>query len=143
MPRPTKMDEVGVIYFIESPEQDAVKIGYSSGPASGRLAALQTGNPEPLILMGTIRATYGAEQALHAGLRSQRLRLEWYPQKDGIWMFVNELMDEGLDRCMDWLLENHPTAADVETLEEAQLHCRPVTADEMTELIAESFVATP
>lgn len=75
------------VYFIASPEQDAVKIGYSSGV--DRLAALRTGNPSPLIELARIPAGRAVERALHDALARYRIRGEWFRDDSlfGIYMY--------------------------------------------------------
>lgn len=42
------------IYFIQAGEGGAIKIGYTSGPATARLATLQTGCPHELRLRAAL-----------------------------------------------------------------------------------------
>jgi hypothetical protein len=55
-----------------------VKIGFSGGPIESRLAALQTGCPEPLIVYGRSRGTMWHEEKMHIKFAAYRLRGEWF-----------------------------------------------------------------
>lgn len=69
------------------------KIGYSKTPER-RVESLQTGNPEPVVLVGTIEGTKDTELQLHQQFHAKRVRGEWF-----------ELTDEDVQ----WLLK--PTSA--------------------------------
>lgn len=85
------------MYFIESPSQGAVKIGFADDVYQ-RLKSLQTGNPAELNLLATIPCELGAERRVHALLRKKRIRLEWYPSDDAqLFWFMSELQDDLFD----------------------------------------------
>lgn len=66
----------GYVYFITSGE--ATKVGWSLDPER-RLRSLQTGNPEPLVLLAKIEGTKKDERRIHKSLRRARLHgLEWF-----------------------------------------------------------------
>ena len=71
------VSQIGYLYLIESWGQKLGKIGHGARPGERR-SQLQTGNPEPLVLMAAIPALYDAESALHEVLVEYRVRLEWY-----------------------------------------------------------------
>ena len=69
------------VYFIQD-EQAATKIGISGNPTQ-RVATLQTGHPESLILWKTIRCRSAAdaravERDLHSYFERQRMNGEWF-----------------------------------------------------------------
>lgn len=53
------------------------KIGHSVTPGK-RIASLQTGSPEPIILVGTIPGSRDDEQEWHRQFRSKRVHGEWF-----------------------------------------------------------------
>ncbi|MEN1681078.1 MAG: GIY-YIG nuclease family protein [Planctomycetota bacterium] len=62
-------------YFIQQGRGGPIKIGVASDPLS-RLAALQTGNPEQLFLLGSIKGD--CEGHLHRKFAKHRLVGEWF-----------------------------------------------------------------
>lgn len=109
---------VGHLYCIYSPEQDAVKFGFSE-TIYQRLKSLQTGNPEELHLRGWVRTVAESESIVHELLKGHNVRLEWYPDSDVTWSFFNELQDEALDMAMEYLAENMPNAEGPHALDQA------------------------
>ncbi|WP_422923092.1 GIY-YIG nuclease family protein [Singulisphaera sp. PoT] len=65
------------VYFIRDRVARAIKIGTARDPRK-RLAALQTGNPNPLKLMGTIPGGEHEEAQLHARFSAHRGLGEWF-----------------------------------------------------------------
>lgn len=74
----------GCVYFIRQGIDGCIKIGWSIGDASERMVNLQTGNAEPLILMGSVAAeSQLAEREWHARFDAHRRRGEWFwPHSD-------------------------------------------------------------
>lgn len=66
------------LYFIEMVESKRIKIGYTAGYAERRMSQLQTGQPERLILLGTIEGEMSDERSLHRELKQYRLGGEWF-----------------------------------------------------------------
>lgn len=66
----------GVVYFAQC--RDAVKIGYTTGSPDARVAALQTGCPWPIWLLGSVASPPAGEVLLHNALADHRLRGEWF-----------------------------------------------------------------
>lgn len=66
----------GKVYIAEC--QGLYKIGYTSGDPLGRIAALQTGNPFPVELIGSIPGSRALEKHLHAVYRARKVRGEWH-----------------------------------------------------------------
>lgn len=66
----------GVVYFAQC--RDAVKIGYTAGSPEARIAALQTGCPWPIWLLGSVPSPPTGEVLLHNAFASHRLRGEWF-----------------------------------------------------------------
>jgi hypothetical protein len=67
-----------MIYLVEAVGVGRVKIGYTSGDARDRLAALQTGSPVPLRIVATMEGGPGLERTLHAAFEVHRLHGEWF-----------------------------------------------------------------
>lgn len=77
MTEPRLPPGAGVIYFIEAGD-GPIKIGFTSGSATNRMAALQTGNPSVLRLRAAIRGTVADERRWHRQLDASRLNGEWF-----------------------------------------------------------------
>lgn len=66
------------VYFIQSGgAQGPIKIGRAED-VDARLRELQTGNPQKLTLLATMRGGRAAERTLHARFRTSRIRGEWF-----------------------------------------------------------------
>lgn len=72
-------ERYGIVYFFGPKDTGAVKIGYTSSrdPAK-RLAQLQTGSAETLIVLGTINGGPLVERTIHGLLAAHRVRGEWF-----------------------------------------------------------------
>ena len=71
------------VYFIHDERRRAVKVGCTVGRPTSRLAALQTGNSDPLHLIDTVPNTFRTmETRIHALLRPFRLDggTEWFAE---------------------------------------------------------------
>lgn len=66
-----------MIYFIKASQSGAIKIGTSNDPR-GRFAALQTGSPEPLELIGVMPGQMDEEKRLHQTFARFRMHGEWF-----------------------------------------------------------------
>ena len=92
-------DDKSFIYIIHSIDQNAFKVGYTSG--TPRLPSLQTGNPTTMRLVRTIPAERQCEPAIHVALAAYRIRGEWF-RDDGLmtWL-LSELLDarHAADQC--------------------------------------------
>lgn len=70
----------GLVYFIAS--EKAIKIGYTTRSPGERLAALQTGSPEPLEVLAVLApASLADERAIHRALAAHRLHGEWFDRE--------------------------------------------------------------
>lgn len=68
-----------MIYFIQDTGTGYHKIGYtSSKSANGRLGSCQTGNPNELVLIGTIEGSQEYEAELHKEYYNKNIRNEWF-----------------------------------------------------------------
>jgi hypothetical protein len=68
----------GIVYFIQDTRTLAVKIGFCLRKPEKRLAALQTGNANPLRLLGHVAASSLQETQLHAKFAPFHLQGEWF-----------------------------------------------------------------
>lgn len=68
-----------MIYFIQDTGTGYYKIGYTSlSSPKERLDSCQTGNPNKLVLIGTIDGTLEYEKELHNKYRENNIRNEWF-----------------------------------------------------------------
>lgn len=79
-----------MIYFIQAETSLFIKIGYTGGEADGRLKALQTGNPEPLTVLGTMLGDQDAERAMHTRFAHARMVGEWFRPVPELVRFIVE-----------------------------------------------------
>lgn len=80
-------DKDGFIYFIAAGA--SVKIGFASDVA-GRLAALQIGNHEKLILLHVEPGSMQDEARFHARFADLRTRGEWFSCRDDVATYIEE-----------------------------------------------------
>jgi excisionase family DNA binding protein len=85
-PLPPKYPFHEMVYFIEQVHDNGVnpiKIGFSNGGLSGRLAALRSASPYPLRVLGYMKGSREDEQRLHKRFRRDKLHGEWFkPSKN-------------------------------------------------------------
>jgi hypothetical protein len=82
--RAQKKHHRGFVYCIgEVGEWYAVKVGFSLKPIA-RVSELQTGNPRPLVLLGTIKGTVSTERDLHAKYIDYNIVGEWFTPADDL-----------------------------------------------------------
>jgi len=79
-----------VVYFIQAGEGGPIKIGYASN-FSKRLAALQTGCPVELSVLGMMPGGPREESELHVRLRWHRTRGEWFAPTDAVLRAIAEV----------------------------------------------------
>lgn len=68
----------GKIYFVRAGEDGPVKIGFTHGAPSDRIAALQTGCPYPIVYLGAIWGTQVEERQLHRRFINHWISGEWF-----------------------------------------------------------------
>lgn len=67
----------GYVYFMQATHGGPVKIGWAVDPAA-RLAELQTGHPDTLVIRRLVKGDRKLEAQLHRHYASARLRGEWF-----------------------------------------------------------------
>lgn len=82
----------GNIYFIRS--RNLVKIGYTAGKPSARLAKLQNGSPAKLELLGSIEGDDVIEKQLHWRFKTQHSHGEWFFFEGALRNYVKKLFSE-------------------------------------------------
>lgn len=92
--------ERGHLYFISSPKQEAVKVGFAVSTSS-RLSTLQTGNPHPLQIDLGIPVEFAAEREFHEFMRPHRIAREWYPADILLDMLSDALLEAWEDKVID------------------------------------------
>jgi hypothetical protein len=79
------IDVAGAVYFARC--GDRVKIGFSIDPQA-RLGILQSGNPEPLTLVGWMPGTQDSERNLHQQFSALHVRGEWFRAEPALLEFI-------------------------------------------------------
>lgn len=79
---------MGFVYFLRSGPAGAIKIGFTGTTPMVRLAALQTGNPEPLQFLGAIHGSHADEQRLHERFRHLHVHGEWFRAEADLLAFI-------------------------------------------------------
>ncbi len=67
-----------MLYFAQAEGIGRIKIGFTDGDVSARLADLQTGSPVPIRLLGTLAGTLEDEKDLHRRFGAARVCGEWF-----------------------------------------------------------------
>lgn len=80
-----------MIYFIRS--GDFVKIGVSDNPR-GRIAAIQTSNPNPIEVLGIVPGSYELEAELHQRFAHLRHKNEWFRDTKPIRQTIDDLLSK-------------------------------------------------
>lgn len=85
-----------VIYFIKNISNGQIKIGFADRP-NKRLADLQTGSTEKLVLIKAIEGDRAMEAELHKQFALHRLQGEWFTPADEIVQFIRGRDDRSLE----------------------------------------------
>lgn len=75
---PAARPKGGIVYFIQDTATAAVKVGFCLKKPEKRLAALQTGNSNPLRLVGHVPGSDTHESHLHRRFSRFRIQGEWF-----------------------------------------------------------------
>ena len=89
--RTGKRREAGFVYFVQAQRLELVKIGIASN-MSARLAALQCGSPDRLVVLGVEPHETPAllESELHTRFRKERQHGEWFNPSPALLSYVRE-----------------------------------------------------
>jgi hypothetical protein len=84
-----KSDPYGVVYFVGASMSGPVKIGFTTDrTAESRVAQLQTGSHEELVILGTIEAGPTVERAIHSVLSTHSVRGEWFEREPAMALYA-------------------------------------------------------
>lgn len=78
------------VYFLHSPANNRVKIGYSTNP-SNRIRSILTSSPTELKLLAVINGTRDDEQLLHQRFAHLRVHLEWFSAEPELLQHIEAL----------------------------------------------------
>jgi len=75
---------MGKIYLLHAVDTEKYKVGITSGPIEKRVAQLQTGNPDKIILLRDYESDHYRyiESFLHRKFMSKRAEGEWFLLED-------------------------------------------------------------
>lgn len=81
--------EKTALYFIQAQVTGLIKIGIALKPRE-RLAALQIGSPDKLVLLGVVRqpGARAVERALHAAMKEHRSHGEWFRPAPALLQYI-------------------------------------------------------
>jgi hypothetical protein len=83
-------DEWSVVYFIQDTGSMLIKIGQTTD-VKRRLSALQGGNANTLIVLGTVIGGQATERALHEQFKANHVVREWYRPHPDLMAFIQRL----------------------------------------------------
>ncbi len=84
-----KDDPYGVVYFVGASKTGPVKVGFTTDrSAESRLAQLQTGSHEELVILGTIEGGPAVERAIHNVLSVHLVRGEWFEREPALALYA-------------------------------------------------------
>lgn len=79
----------GVVYFVGAAESGPVKVGFTTDrTVESRLAQLQTGSHEKLLVLGKVDAGPAVERAIHNVLSTHLVRGEWFEREPALALFA-------------------------------------------------------
>ncbi len=81
-------------YFIHDEFSGAVKIGHAKNPRR-RMELFQTGNPNKLVLLGSIPGGEWVETEIHDHFKSAHLRGEWFRATTGVLRQIDNILQNG------------------------------------------------
>lgn len=85
-----KRGEIGFIYFIQSENNDLIKIGFTVD-LNRRIKMLQNMSPVKLKLLGSQKGSINDERKLHKRFKKYRSHGEWFEPKKIIINYINKL----------------------------------------------------
>ena len=88
-----------MLYFIRSGQY--VKIGVSANPR-GRIASIQTGNPDPIEVLGVVPGDRELEKELHREFAPLHHRGEWFRDDPAIHAASDRLAAPSVAPAVEW-----------------------------------------
>jgi hypothetical protein len=80
------------VYFIQAGKAGPIKIGRTVGKVGARMATLQTGSPEPLMLLAAVPGGASVERGIHERFADLRLRGEWFRREPTLLAFIEGII---------------------------------------------------
>jgi hypothetical protein len=80
--------DAGWIYYICSPDMRRIKIGFTKGPVTKRLKALQTGSPTELLIFAQHHGGPSVERELHAIFADDWIHGEWFSASEAMFQHM-------------------------------------------------------
>lgn len=109
--RGPKLAPVGLVYVVQGDPDGPVKIGFSLSTAlPSRLATLQTGNPFPLRILGSVEAYPRHERLAHVALAAERVFREWFAWSERTRSFVGAF-PAGIEIALNTARHTQPSMA--------------------------------
>lgn len=93
------------VYFIQQCKRGPIKIGIAADPKR-RLEGLQTGNPQPLRLLGFFAGGRAAERLLHDRFRTDHIRGEWFAPSEELLALVASLTTDDISADIAFEIEH-------------------------------------
>ena len=90
----------GQVYFLLAPHSLCVKIGFTTHRPQHRVTSLQSGSPEPLMLLGSVAGEIWLERGLHKRFKDLHVRGEWFALKPDLRDWLLTWIDEDGQRLL-------------------------------------------
>ena len=81
-------------YFIQGEQTQLIKIGQTRQDPEKRLAQLQTGSPDKLVLLKAVESEQGYEAHLHRLFQEHNSHGEWYYPVPKLIAFIDKEVDQ-------------------------------------------------
>lgn len=82
--KPPRPKPDGWVYFIQSINGGAIKIGYTRKCPIVRLGQIQTSNPSEMVLIASFKCSPSTERKLHRKLKQYHVRGEWFEPSQAV-----------------------------------------------------------
>lgn len=88
-----RMNDPGWVYFLQASSSKHIKIGFTSRNVESRVAEMQTGQSDKLIIMAKIPGDRANERSLHQKFAEHRLRGEWFWPHPHLCGYIDSISD--------------------------------------------------
>jgi hypothetical protein len=119
----------GYVYFVYSPLNNLIKIGYSKDYPDRRLNELRAVSPVPLLRFGYLRGSQEDEGIIHEMFDRLRHRREWFRAEASLFIFI-------VDNADPWEVRKR-SAEDKDVIHKAMVESFRKTHDMMVRWIQE------